>query len=100
VLRQIRGVLVSGNDKPIELEIFSDRLVSRAQAQRMRDGRTMGTSHQAEFISVEELSRRIGVSKQSIYRALDRNEIPGVFRLGRRVTINWSAVVAKSYEAP
>jgi predicted DNA-binding transcriptional regulator AlpA len=53
----------------------------------------------AEFISVEEFARRIGVSRQSAYRAIYRDEVPGVFRLGRRVTINWPAFVAKTYEA-
>jgi predicted DNA-binding transcriptional regulator AlpA len=54
---------------------------------------------EAEFISVEEFARRIGVSKQSAYRAIYRDEVPGVFKLGRRVTINWTAFVAKTYEA-
>lgn len=54
---------------------------------------------EAEFISVHEFARRIGVSKQSAYRAIERNEVPGVFKLGRRVTVNWTAFVAKTYEA-
>jgi predicted DNA-binding transcriptional regulator AlpA len=53
----------------------------------------------AEFISVEEFAHRIGVSRQSAYRAIYRDEVPGVFRLGRRVTINWPAFAAKTYEA-
>jgi predicted DNA-binding transcriptional regulator AlpA len=53
----------------------------------------------AEFISVHEFARPIGVSKQSAYRAIERNEVPGVFKLGRRVTVNWTAFVAKTYEA-
>jgi predicted DNA-binding transcriptional regulator AlpA len=54
---------------------------------------------EAEFISVHEFAVRIGVSKQSAYRAIERNEVPGVFKLGRRVTVNWTAFVAKTYEA-
>jgi predicted DNA-binding transcriptional regulator AlpA len=57
------------------------------------------STEEAEFISVEEFARRIGVSKQSAYRAIYRDEVPLVFKLGRRVTINWSAFVAKTYEA-
>ncbi len=54
---------------------------------------------EAEFVDVEEFARRVGVPKQSVYRAIERNQVPGVFRLGRRVTVNWSAFVAKTYEA-
>ena len=53
----------------------------------------------AEFISVEEWANRIGISGRSAYRAVKNNEVPGVYKTGRRIVINWSAFVASTYEA-
>lgn len=44
-----------------------------------------------EFISVPEWGRRLGVSKEAAYAAGRRNEIPGLFRIGRLVRVNWRA---------
>jgi excisionase family DNA binding protein len=54
---------------------------------------------EAEFISVSEWAKRVGLSRQSAYKAIERGEVPGVYRAGRRVTINWSAFVASTYDA-
>ena len=54
---------------------------------------------QAEFISVEEWAKRVGLSGRSAYRAVKNNEVPGVYKTGRRIVINWSAFVASTYDA-
>jgi predicted DNA-binding transcriptional regulator AlpA len=46
-----------------------------------------------EFISVPEWARRVGCSKDSAYKAAMRAEIPGAFKIGRLVRINWPAFV-------
>jgi excisionase family DNA binding protein len=47
-----------------------------------------------QFITVPELARRLGRSKESIYQACRRHEIPGAFLVGRIWRVNWSAFVA------
>jgi predicted DNA-binding transcriptional regulator AlpA len=46
-----------------------------------------------EFISIPEWSRRVGCAPDSGYRAARRNEIPGMFRIGRLMRVNWQAFV-------
>ena len=53
----------------------------------------------AEYISVEERARRVGVSGRSAYRAVKNNDVPGVYKTGRRILINWPAFVASTYDA-
>ena len=40
------------------------------------------------FISVPELAERLGRSKESLYDACHRGEIPGAFLIGRKWHIN------------
>lgn len=47
-----------------------------------------------EFVSVPEWCRRVGCSLDAGYRAARRNEIAGLFRIGRLMRINWGAFVA------
>lgn len=47
-----------------------------------------------EFISIPEWCKRVGCSLDSGYRAARRNEIAGMFRIGRLVRVNWSAFVS------
>jgi len=49
---------------------------------------------QSPFISIPVWCRRVGCSLDSGYRAARRNEIPGLFRIGRLVRVNWDAFVA------
>jgi excisionase family DNA binding protein len=49
-----------------------------------------------EFISIPEWGRRLGVSKDSAYRAARLGEIPGCFAIGRLYRVNWSAFVERS----
>ena len=44
-----------------------------------------------EFISIPVWCKRIGCSLDSGYRAARRHDIPGMFRIGRLVRINWDA---------
>ena len=46
----------------------------------IRGARHSGTEEQ--FITVPELARRLGRSKESLYQAARREEIPGVFLIG------------------
>jgi predicted DNA-binding transcriptional regulator AlpA len=50
--------------------------------------------HAAEFIGIPEWCRRVGCSRESGYRAARRNEIPGLFRIGRLKRINWGVFVS------
>jgi len=51
---------------------------------------------EAAFISVPEWARRVGVSKDSAYKAARLGEIPGCFAVGRLYRVNWSAFVERS----
>jgi len=51
-----------------------------------------------EFIGIPEWCKRVGCSLDSGYRAARRNEIAGMFRIGRLVRVNWSAFVAATTE--
>jgi predicted DNA-binding transcriptional regulator AlpA len=46
-----------------------------------------------EFIGIPEWCRRVGCSRESGYRAARREEIPGLFRIGRLKRVNWSVFV-------
>jgi hypothetical protein len=46
-----------------------------------------------EFIGIPEWCRRVGCSRESGYRAARRDEIPGLFRIGRLKRINWAVFV-------
>jgi predicted DNA-binding transcriptional regulator AlpA len=46
-----------------------------------------------EFIGIPEWCRRVGCSRESGYRAARRDEIPGLFRIGRLKRINWVVFV-------
>jgi hypothetical protein len=47
-----------------------------------------------EFITIPELARRLGRSKESTYQACRRHELIGCFKIGRRWHCNWTAFVA------
>jgi predicted DNA-binding transcriptional regulator AlpA len=47
-----------------------------------------------EFIGIPEWCRRVGCSRESGYRAARRDEIPGLFRVGRLKRINWDVFVS------
>jgi hypothetical protein len=49
-----------------------------------------------EFISIPEWGRRMGVSKDSAYKAARLGQIPGCFAIGRLYRVNWSAFVERS----
>ena len=49
-----------------------------------------------EFISIPEWARRIGISKDSAYKAARIGQIPGCFAIGRLYRVNWSAFVERS----
>ena len=49
-----------------------------------------------EFISIPEWSRRMGISKDSAYKAARLGEIPGCFSIGRLWRVNWTAFVELS----
>lgn len=47
-----------------------------------------------EFVTIPEWCRRVDCSLDSGYRAARRNDIPGLFRIGRLMRVNWEAFVA------
>ena len=49
-----------------------------------------------EFISIPEWGRRLGISKDSAYKAARLGQIPGCFAVGRLYRVNWSAFVERS----
>ena len=49
-----------------------------------------------QFISIPEWGRRVGVSKDSAYKAARLGQIPGCFAIGRLYRVNWSAFVERS----
>jgi hypothetical protein len=48
-----------------------------------------------EFISIPEWGRRLGISKDSAYKAARIGQIPGCFAIGRLYRVNWSAFVER-----
>ena len=50
----------------------------------------------AEFISIPEWCRRVGVSKDSAYKAARSGRIPGCFVIGRLYRVNWPAFLERS----
>ncbi len=57
-----------------------------------------GTANGVEFVSIPIWCRRVGCSLDAGYRAARRNEIAGLFRIGRLMRINWPAFVAATAE--
>jgi len=53
-----------------------------------------------EFISLPEWCRRMGCSLDAGYRAARVDAIPGLYRIGRLLRINWSAFVAATSAGP
>lgn len=53
-------------------------------------------THTPEFISIPEWCRRVGLSKDSAYKAARLGQIPGCFAIGRLYRINWTAFVERS----
>lgn len=56
-------------------------------------GRQRTEQQTAEFIGIPEWCRRVGCSRESGYRAARRDQIPGLFRIGRLKRVNWSVFV-------
>lgn len=51
-----------------------------------------------EIISIPEWSQRVGCSADAAYRAARTGQIPGPFRIGRLMRINWTAFVSATTE--
>jgi hypothetical protein len=49
----------------------------------------------AEFISIPEWARRVGISDESGYKAARLGQIPGCFTIGRLYRVNWPVFVAR-----
>ena len=74
------------NDEHVSNTVLrSSRIINPAS----RPSRDDGTEEQ--FISLPELARRLGRSKESLYQAARRGEIPGAFLIGRKWGVNWPA---------
>ena len=50
-----------------------------------------------ELISIPEWSRRVGCSIDAGYRPARSRQIPGLFRIGRLIRINWKAFVQATF---
>lgn len=46
-----------------------------------------------EWLSPDEASSLLGVSRNTIYESIKQNKVPGVLRIGRRITIHKKALV-------
>lgn len=53
-----------------------------------------------QFISVPEWARRVGVSKDSAYKAARLGQIPGCFVIGRLYRVNWPVVLRRAGADP
>lgn len=61
---------------------------------------TSTTTSETEFIAIPEWCRRVGCSLDAGYRAVRRDDIPGLFRIGRLMRVNWAAFVATTTAGP
>lgn len=50
----------------------------------------------AEFVTIPEWSRRVGVSRDSAYRAARNGEIPGCFSVGKLYRVNWKVFLQRT----
>jgi excisionase family DNA binding protein len=60
-------------------------------APRLHHGDGGVTTELPQFISLPEWAIRIGVSRDSAYRAARAGEIPGLFTVGKLRRVNWTA---------
>ena len=66
---------------------------SVARQAQIETTRSSAPQERAEFIGIPEWCRRVGCSRESGYRAARRDEIPGLFRIGRLKRVNWLVFV-------
>jgi excisionase family DNA binding protein len=52
-----------------------------------------GTTNEPRTMTVDELAALLRVDRKSAYAAIQRDEIPGVIRVGRAIRISREAVV-------
>ena len=69
------------------------------QVHQLRPEPSDGGRAAPEFISVPEWCKRVGCSLDAGYRAARREEIAGLFRIGRLMRINWDAFVDATFAA-
>jgi hypothetical protein len=67
------------------------------QVHRLRPDPGDATTAAPEFISVPEWCKRVGCSLDAGYGAARRDEIAGLFRIGKLMRINWQAFVAATF---
>jgi predicted DNA-binding transcriptional regulator AlpA len=60
----------------------------RASTERATEG--------VEWVNIPELARRIGLSKEAVYRLARTNAIPGLVTMGRRRVVNYTYFVEAS----
>jgi hypothetical protein len=65
----------------------------------MPDGAAVGDEI-PEFITCQELARRIHVHPETVYRQARAGQVPGSSRMGTRVFINWTCYVETTKTAP
>ena len=60
----------------------------------------VGDDDRPEFISIPEWARRVHCSADAAYRAARSGDVPGLFRIGRLMRVNWNAFVAATAGEP
>ena len=69
------------------------RAVFVAAARPANDGKEDTLSRMPTFITVDELAKLLRLNRNTTYEAVQRGEIPGVTRIGRRIRICRDTVV-------
>jgi excisionase family DNA binding protein len=62
-------------------------------AMRRRSSRLISRDGRATFTAVE-VAQLLGVARDTVYEAANRNEIPGALRIGRRLVFARATVLA------
>jgi hypothetical protein len=99
LIREAGQAVASNPEKPQRL--YPSNGVSDGPTPRRPDGGPsqaepdpeIGVAKAVEFIGIPKWCRRVGCSRESGYRAARRDEIPGLFRIGRLKCINWAVFV-------
>jgi predicted DNA-binding transcriptional regulator AlpA len=52
---------------------------------------------QPEWITIPELARRIGMSKEAVYRLARADQLSGLVRMGKRLVVNYTAFIEASW---
>jgi predicted DNA-binding transcriptional regulator AlpA len=85
----------SGGDTPRDQARDEDHINDEGvtRSSRGRINACSGDRHSPEFVSIPVWCRRVDCSRDTGYRLARRGQIPGQFRIGTLLRVNWDVFV-------